>query len=106
MRQRLFSQSLALNCPIIPIKIVRNANQRIVSSIDLPYQMASDYDPFINTLLTTLFLGGSRADKFHTLRDSAPCCIQCAMKQRFNMDDRARLPWRFFGAMTTVLASL
>jgi hypothetical protein len=28
----------------------------------------------------------------------------CAMKQLFDMDDRARLPWRFFGATMTVLA--
>jgi len=28
------------------------------------------------------------------------------MKRIFDMDDRARLPWRFFGASLTVLASL
>jgi len=28
------------------------------------------------------------------------------MKRVFDMDDRARLPWRFFGATLTVLASL
>jgi len=28
------------------------------------------------------------------------------MTQVFDMDDRARLPWRFFGASLTVLASL
>jgi hypothetical protein len=27
-----------------------------------------------------------------------------AMKTLFDMDDRARLPWRFFGASMTVLA--
>jgi len=26
------------------------------------------------------------------------------MKRIFDMDDRARLPWRFFGATLTVLA--
>jgi hypothetical protein len=26
------------------------------------------------------------------------------MKKLFDMDDRARLPWRFFGATMTVLA--
>jgi hypothetical protein len=29
-----------------------------------------------------------------------------AMMVIFDMDDRARLPWRFFGAMHTVLARL
>jgi len=28
------------------------------------------------------------------------------MKRFFDMDDRARLPWRFFGATMTVLARL
>jgi len=28
------------------------------------------------------------------------------MKRVFDMDDRARLPWRFFGATLTVLARL
>ncbi|QDC11487.1 hypothetical protein FHY55_03070 [Oceanicola sp. D3] len=28
------------------------------------------------------------------------------MTQVFDMDDRARLPWRFFGATLTILASL
>jgi len=28
------------------------------------------------------------------------------MKRIFDMDDRARLPWRFFGATMTVLARL
>jgi len=28
------------------------------------------------------------------------------MTRIFDMDDRARLPWRFFGATLTVLASL
>ncbi|MYM55017.1 hypothetical protein GR167_06860 [Rhodobacteraceae bacterium GS-10] len=28
------------------------------------------------------------------------------MKRIFDMDDRARLPWRFFGATHTVLARL
>ncbi|RYG90497.1 hypothetical protein EU803_14300 [Loktanella sp. IMCC34160] len=28
------------------------------------------------------------------------------MKQVFDMDDRARLPWRFFGATHTILARL
>ncbi|RBW42004.1 hypothetical protein DS901_14790 [Loktanella sp. D2R18] len=26
------------------------------------------------------------------------------MKQVFDMDDRARLPWRFYGASCTILA--
>jgi len=26
------------------------------------------------------------------------------MKKVFDMDDRARLPWRFFGARSTILA--
>ncbi|WP_207903642.1 isopropylmalate isomerase [Rhodovulum marinum] len=29
-----------------------------------------------------------------------------AMKRVFDMDDRARLPWRFFGAAHSVLARL
>ncbi|MGB5870262.1 MAG: hypothetical protein WBH04_08675 [Albidovulum sp.] len=29
-----------------------------------------------------------------------------AMNMIFDMDDRARLPWRFFGATLTVLACL
>jgi len=28
------------------------------------------------------------------------------MTRVFDMDDRARLPWRFFGATLTILASL
>ncbi|HAR50538.1 MAG: hypothetical protein CMN19_03775 [Roseovarius sp.] len=28
------------------------------------------------------------------------------MTRIFDMDDRARLPWRFFGATLTILASL
>ncbi len=28
------------------------------------------------------------------------------MKQVFDMDDRARLPWRFYGASCTILAHL
>ncbi|PJE30245.1 hypothetical protein CVM39_05890 [Pseudooceanicola antarcticus] len=28
------------------------------------------------------------------------------MTQIFDMDDRARLPWRFFGATMTILARL
>ncbi|MBS8227231.1 hypothetical protein DYI42_13450 [Vannielia litorea] len=28
------------------------------------------------------------------------------MRVVFDMDDRARLPWRFFGATLTILASL
>jgi len=28
------------------------------------------------------------------------------MKRIFDMDDRARLPWRFYGATLTVLARL
>lgn len=31
---------------------------------------------------------------------------QAPIKHVFDMDDRARLPWRFFGASLTVLASL
>ncbi|SIO50446.1 hypothetical protein SAMN05444722_2813 [Rhodovulum sp. ES.010] len=30
--------------------------------------------------------------------------IWTAMKRIFDMDDRARLPWRFFGAARSVLA--
>jgi len=30
----------------------------------------------------------------------------CAMSMVFDMDDRARLPWRFYGATCTVLARL
>jgi hypothetical protein len=33
-------------------------------------------------------------------------CICGDMKRVFDMDDRARLPWRFFGASLTVLAGL
>ena len=40
------------------------------------------------------------------LIDSAALCICCAMERIFDMDDRARLPWRFFGATHTILASL
>ncbi|WP_413874271.1 hypothetical protein [Albidovulum sp.] len=40
------------------------------------------------------------------MRDSGGTCIPLAMKRIFDMDDRARLPWRFFGATLTVLAAL
>jgi hypothetical protein len=32
--------------------------------------------------------------------------IERSMTRIFDMDDRARLPWRFFGASLTVLARL
>ncbi|WP_193372559.1 isopropylmalate isomerase [Oceanicola sp. S124] len=32
--------------------------------------------------------------------------IWAIMTQIFDMDDRARLPWRFFGATLTILAQL
>ncbi|ARE41251.1 hypothetical protein RGUI_3110 [Rhodovulum sp. P5] len=32
--------------------------------------------------------------------------ISVAMKRVFDMDDRARLPWRFYGATHSVLARL
>jgi hypothetical protein len=40
------------------------------------------------------------------LRDSPRAYISAFMKRIFDMDDRARLPWRFFGATLTVLARL
>jgi len=40
------------------------------------------------------------------LRDSLPRYISGPMKRVFDMDDRARLPWRFYGATMTVLARL
>ena len=40
------------------------------------------------------------------LRDSHNGYISSRMTRIFDMDDRARLPWRFFGATLTVLARL
>jgi hypothetical protein len=40
------------------------------------------------------------------LDDRAARRYLAGMKPIFDMDDRARLPWRFFGARTTALASL
>jgi hypothetical protein len=40
------------------------------------------------------------------LRDGARGCISCAMKRIFDMDDRARLPWRFYGESLSILARL
>ena len=34
------------------------------------------------------------------------CVCPPLMKRIFDMDDRARLPWRFYGATLTVLAAL
>ncbi|MFT6074295.1 MAG: hypothetical protein ACJAZ1_001211 [Yoonia sp.] len=35
--------------------------------------------------------------------DALPVYLKL-MKKVFDMDDRARLPWRFFGARSTILA--
>jgi len=40
------------------------------------------------------------------LIDSGGRCICSGMIPIFDMDDRARLPWRFFGATLTILARL
>ncbi len=42
----------------------------------------------------------------HPLPETRGGGISCAMTLVFDMDDRARLPWRFFGASLTILASL
>ena len=68
MPRRLFSQSLVLTWPIIPAKIIKPAIQRIVSSIDLPYQMALACVPNNNKSLTRPFLGGSG-----NATNSTPC---------------------------------
>ncbi|MFX0545408.1 hypothetical protein ACEWPL_007660 [Roseovarius sp. S1116L3] len=40
------------------------------------------------------------------LRDEGAGSIPEAMKKIIDMDDRSRLPWRFFGASLSVLAHL
>ncbi len=45
-------------------------------------------------------------DKQSHLRDSLHGCIPAHMKPVFDMDDRARLNERFFGATRAVLARL
>ncbi len=40
------------------------------------------------------------------LRQHGNACIWPAMAYAFDMDDRARLPWRFYGATCTILARI
>ena len=43
---------------------------------------------------------------FAFLRERGEARISRRMKRIFDMDDRARLPWRFYGAMKSALARL
>lgn len=45
-----------------------------------------------------------RSNSARGLFRRADRCICALMKKVFDMDDRARLPWRFFGARCTILA--
>jgi hypothetical protein len=45
-------------------------------------------------------------DTDRPLRQTPQGYIRAAMKPVFDMDDRSRLPWRFFGANCTILAHL
>ena len=42
---------------------------------------------------------------YRHLRDRGATCISNSMKRIFDMDDRARLPWRFYGELVDLRAS-
>ncbi len=47
-----------------------------------------------------------RAPRARPLAAAAPALYPSGMTLVFDMDDRARLPWRFFGATHSILARL